>query len=275
MAERSTEHNATTHWERSINERLKRWNAVVTAWEGGAFEGPPDVDEEDKEQVRQIGLSLWRSLLHAQRIMVHAYAALLSVPEFVAEAHRRQSGRFSTSTLRQAIQSTATTMCQAFWLDPDRSGNLMPRDHTPFTGIVYALHYKERLTPTSPPKPSISPLAMAFFLFHIIRAAEFLAEQQGCRNEAVFAAHYRHLAMLLRRSHYHFPDDRTQVETLCRQVDEVLVREHPETQACWQNLLVQGEALNLGVTAQSVHAFLRATLPNAANLFARCFGLDR
>lgn len=259
----------------SLTEAWQHLQTVVTSWEGGQFEGPPDVDEVTKERLRWIGQVMWHSPAHAQRIMVHAYAALLSVPEFITEAHRRQRGRFSTVILRHAIANTAATMWQAFWIDFDPQGKLVPRDLVPFTGVLFTLHRHERPTLALPPKPTISPLPMAFFLFHIIKAAEFLAEQRGISEPDLFEEHFRYLGWLLRRSGYHFPDDQTAIANVCHQVDELFVRDHPEVRTCWHNLLAQSDALGLGISGQSIHHFLCTFLPCAASLFARCFGLSR
>lgn len=250
---------------------IERWQwlqAMAQKLEGGKFEGPPEVDETTKERLREIGITLWRSPRHAQTVMAHAYAALFSVPEFVAEAHRRQPGRFSSPILQQAIQNTASNLWQAFWLDFDESGKPVPRNFVPLTGVLHVLH-GERPIPTAPPKPRISDLAMAFFAFHIIRAAEFGAQKRGVDDARLFDEHFRYLANLIRRSGYRFSDDRSRMETLCQQVDALLVREHPEGHACWRNLLTVSAQMGLTVSPESISNFLQGSLPHAATLFAR------
>ncbi|MFA0753594.1 MAG: hypothetical protein IMHGJWDQ_001372, partial [Candidatus Fervidibacter sp.] len=119
------------------------------------------------------------------------------------------------------------------------------------------------------PKPRISDLAMAFFAFHIIRAAEFGAQKRGVDDARLFDEHFRYLANLIRRSGYRFSDDRSRMETLCQQVDALLVREHPEGHACWRNLLTVSAQMGLTVSPESISNFLQGSLPHAATLFAR------
>lgn len=252
--------------------RLAELEAIVSEFEGGEFEGPPDLGETEKERLRQLGLTLWRSPLHAQSIMAHAYSALFCVPDFIAEAHRRQPGRFSSPILRHAIQNTASNMWQAFWFDFDRDDRPIPRDIVPLTGVLRVLHGPQPIT-TAPPKPRISDLAMFFFAFNIIRAVEFMAVREGINEPKLFAEHFNYIGELVRRSGYRFPTDRAKADWLSRKIDELLAKDDPEVRVCWRNLLNVAKELGLKVSRESIHAFLYEGLPNAAKLFANFAGI--
>lgn len=242
--------------------------AIVLEFEGGQFEGPPDLSDGEKEQLRHIGLILWRSPIHAQSVMAHAYSALFSVPEFVAEAHRRQPGRFSSPILRHAIQNTASNMWQAFWFDFDKEGRPVPRDIVPLTGVLRVLHGSQPI-PNAPPKQRISDLAMFFFAFNIVRAVEFMAVCEGVNEPEIFNEHFNYIGQLIRRSGYRFPKERVKADWLSSEIDCSLVRDHPEVKACWKNLLNVAGEMGLKVSRESIFAFLSEGLPKAAELFGR------
>lgn len=249
---------------------LTQLEEAVLEFEGGEFEGPPDLSEREKEQLRRVGLTLWRSPIHAQSIMAYAYSALFSIPDFIAEAHRRQPGRFSSPILRYAIQNTASNMWQAFWFDFDREGRPIPRDIVPLTGVLKVLHGPQTI-PTAPFKPRISDLAMFFFAFNIIRAVEFMAVCDGINEPKLFAEHFNYIGELIRRSSYRFPKEKAKAEWLSSKVDELLVRDHPEVKACWRNLLNVAKEMGLKVSRENIYAFLSERLPKAAEIFqANC-----
>ncbi|MCS7264969.1 MAG: hypothetical protein NZ805_09075 [Armatimonadetes bacterium] len=250
----------------SVSTSLAELEALILGFEGGEFEGPPDLSEGEKERLRQLGLTLWRSPIHAQSIMAHAYSALFSVPEFIAEAHQRQPGRFSSPILRHAIQNTASNMWQAFWFDFDREGRPIARDIVPLTGVLRVLHGPQPI-PTMPPKRRISDLAMFFFAFNIIRAVEFMAICEGINEPNLFAEHFNYVGELVRRSGYRFPKEREKAEQLSRKVDDLLARNHPEVIMCWRNLLNMASEMRLKVSKESIYDFLAEGLPNASEIF--------
>jgi hypothetical protein len=241
-------------------QRLQRW---VLSFEGGTFEGPPEVADEEREQLRTVGLTLWRSRKHSQTIMLHAYATLFGIPVFVKEAHRRQPGRFSTDILFHAVQNTASNLWQAFYFDFDEHDRPIPRTVIPLTGVLNVLHGPQPI-PDAPPRPRISDLAMAFFVSQIIRAVEHLACRQGIQDEKLFEHHYRHLAQLVQRAGYRFPNDRHQADALASEVDAHLAGDDPECVACWRNLLRVANRLNIPLSAGQIAAFL---LPNERRYF--------
>lgn len=234
---------------------LHEW---VSSFEGGTFQGPPEISNEERERLRTVGVVLWRSRKHSQTIMLHAYAALFGIPAFVKEAHRRQPGRFSTDILFHAVQNTASNMWQAFYFDFDENDRPVPRTITPLTGVLNVLHGAHPI-PDAPPRPRISDLAMAFFMSQIVRAVEHLACQQGICDEKLFECHYRHLARLVQRSGYRFPTERHHAEELALAVDAHWAEGDPESVACWRNLLQVAERLGISLSPEQIAAFL---LPN-------------
>lgn len=241
-------------------QRLQQW---VASFEGGTFEGPPPLSDDEREKVRRVGLVLWHSRQHSQKIMLHAYSALFGIPAFIREAHRRQPGRFSTDILFHAVQNTASNMWQAFYFDFDEHDRAIPRTTTPLTGVLNVLHGPHPI-PNTPPRPRISDLAMAFFAFQIIRAVEHLARQRGIHDEALFEHHYRHLASLVQRAGYRFPNDRRQAEALALEVDAQLAKDDPECVACWRNLLQVAQRLGIPLSAEQLASFL---LPHERRYF--------
>lgn len=267
MNMRQIQAKETTH---SPSNPLAQLERTVFEFEGGEFEGPPELGESEKERLRKVGLTLWRSPLYAQSIMAHAYSALFSIPDFVTEAHRRQPGRFSSPILRHANQNTASNMWQAFWFDFDSNGRPIPRNIVPLTGVLRVLHGPQPI-PTAPPKPRISDLAMFFFAFNIVKATEFMTICDGINEPDLFAEHFSYIGELVRRSGYRFPKDRAKAEWLTAKIDELLVRDHPEVRACWRNLLNVASDMGLKVTKESIHAFLSEVVPHAAQLFKQIF----
>lgn len=239
----------------TVMSALQELHAVVLSFEGGVFEGPPEVSEDEREGLRRVGLTLWRSRKHSQTIMLHAYAALFGIPAFVREAHQRQPGRFSTDILYHAVQNTASNMWQAFYFDFDDCDRPVPRSTTPLTGVLNVLHGPHP-TPSIPRRARISDLAMAFFVFQIIRAVEFLAERAGSADPVLFDLHYRHLARLVQRAGYRFPNDRERVEQLCATVDARLAGVDAETVTCWANLFKVAQRLGITLAPHQIAAFL-------------------
>jgi len=100
--------------------------------------------------------------------------------------------------------------------------------------------------------------------FQIIRAVEHLAHQRGIHDEALFEHHYRHLATLVQRSGYRFPNDRRQAEALALEVDAQLAKGDPECVACWRNLLRVAQRLGIPLSEGQLASFL---LPHERRYF--------
>ena len=205
------------------------------------------IPPEKEGLARELGHEFWLPSKRAYSIFVYAYAALFGVPNFTAEAVRRQSDRFSRQRLTQTIRSTSGFVLDGFGYDRrwDRPREVL---YSPSI-VIRSVHGP------GPSKARISNAAMAYFGYQLIRAAELLAPASGSQGfEDRCRVHYDFVGDFFRLAGYPFSADRQAMAQFSHEVDECLAG--GRFSAYWHNLLIAQDQLELGITPASIEAFL-------------------
>ena len=134
---------------------------------GGFF-----LDEKYDALSRRLGDLFWLPVSHAYVVFCYAYSALFGIPDFTREALMRQPDRFSQKRLALTIRSTSGFVLDGFGYD--RRTDRYRKDIYWPGPVIRSVHVE------SPRhnKARISNPAMAYFGYHLIRAAEWLSEHR-------------------------------------------------------------------------------------------------
>ena len=126
---------------------------------------------------RRLGEVFWLPVSHAYVVFCYAYSALFGIPDFTREALMRQPDRFSQKRLALTIRSTSGFVLDGFGYD--RRTDRYRKDIYWPGPVIRSVHVE------SPRhnKARISNPAMAYFGYHLIRAAEWLSVH---REDAIF-----------------------------------------------------------------------------------------
>ena len=175
------------------------------------------LDEKYDALSRRLGELFWLPVSHAYIVFCYAYSALFGIPDFTREALMRQPDRFSQKRLALTIRSTSGFILDGFGYD--RRTERYRKDIYWPGPVIRSVHVE------SPRhnKARISNPAMAYFGYHLIRAAEWLSVH---RKDADFSRqrrrHYDFVGDFFRTADYPFPVDRREARDFSRQVDGLL-----------------------------------------------------
>ena len=161
----------------------------------------------------------------------------------------RQPDRFSQKRLALTIRSTSGFVLDGFGYD--RRTDRYRKDIYWPGPVIRSVHVE------SPRhnKARISNPAMAYFGYHLIRAAEWLSVH---RKDADFSRerrrHYDFVGDFFRTADYPFPVDRGEAREFSRQVDEMLAGD--DCADCWENLCHAARELGVDLNLEDLASFL-------------------
>ena len=194
---------------------------------------------------RELGPLLWLPPHRAYSVFLYAYSALFCIPAFTLEALRRDPVRFDLERLPQTVRTTSGFILDAFGYDRrvDR-----PRDVLYWPSPAIRMAHAER----GASRPRISDAAMAYFAYHLLHAAEYLAEKPlDAQKEE---AHYAYFGEFLRRADYPFAFKREDMAAFAAEVDRLLAGE--DTAELVGNAVASAAALETEVDSERLLAFL-------------------
>lgn len=216
------------------------------------------LDEKYDALSRRLGELFWLPVSHAYVVFCYAYSALFGIPDFTREALMRQPDRFSQKRLALTIRSTSGFVLDGFGYD--RRTDRYRKDIYWPGPVIRTVHVE------SPRhnKARISNPAMAYFGYHLIRAAEWLSVH---REDANFSRerrrHYDFVGDFFRTADYPFPVDRREAREFSRQVDGLLAGD--DCADCWDNLCPAARELGVDLDLEDLASFL----PKRTGVFFR------
>lgn len=215
--------------------------------------------EADKEAfARKMGDIFWLPMPRAYKIFCYAYSALFGIPAFTSEAVSRQEDRFSYKRLPLTIRSTSGFILDGFGYnrrtERHRKEIYLPG---PVIRSVHGNNAKQN-------KMRISNPAMAYFGYHLIRAATcFTTPTKHDNFDNLCQQHYDYVGSFFRTGGYPFPPKHKQADDFSTQTDQTLAG---NTYAeYWHNII--HAAQELGTTLDLEH--LANFLPKRTSAFFR------
>jgi len=207
---------------------------------------------------RHLGNLFWLPIERTYPAFCYAYSALFGIPDFTHEALLRQPDRFSQKRLALTIRSTSGFILDGFGYD--RRTERQRKDiywPGPVIRSVHAPNSKHN-------KERISNSAMAYFGYHLIRAAEWLSDH---RRDAIFhrqcQQHYDFVGDFFRTADYPFPIDRHHARRFSWKVDRLLASyDYAEY---WHNICHAADDLKVKLDLEHLAEFL----PNRTETFFR------
>jgi hypothetical protein len=216
------------------------------------------LETSKEEAARKMGDVFWLPLPRAYKIFCYAYSALFGIPAFTSEAVSRQADRFSYKRLPLTIRSTSGFILDGFGYNRrtqrHRKEIYLPG---PVIRSVHGNNAKQN-------KMRISNPAMAYFGYHLIRAAEqFTTPTQYENFDNLCQQHYDYVGSFFRTDGYPFPSNRKQADDFSTQTDTSLA--HDTYAEYWHNIIHAAE--ELGTTLDLEH--LAHFLPKRTSAFFR------
>ncbi len=223
------------------------------------------LDDKYDALSRRLGNLFWLPVTRAYAAFCYAYGALFGIPDFTREALTRQADRFSQRRLALTIRSTSGFVLDGFGYD--RRTERYRKDiywPGPVIRSVHAHSPKHN-------KARISNPAMAYFGYHLIRAAEWLSEHRGdagfhrqCRQ------HYDFVGDFFRSADYPFPVCRCDARDFSRTADALLAGD--DYADCWHNISHAATDLGVELNLEDLASFLpkRTRIFFARKLFFQC-----
>jgi len=216
------------------------------------------LESNKEETARKMGDIFWLPMPRAYKIFCYAYSALFGIPAFTSEAVSRQEDRFSCKRLPLTIRSTSGFILDGFGYnrrtERHRKEIYLPG---PVIRSVHGNNAKQN-------KMRISNPAMAYFGYHLIRAAkQFTTPTQDDTFDNLCQQHYDYVGSFFRAGGYPFPHQETQAHHFSTQTDQTLAG---NTYAeYWHNIVHAAE--ELGTTLDVEH--LAHFLPKRTSAFFR------
>ena len=216
------------------------------------------LDRKYDAMARRLGTLFWLPVPHAYTAFCYAYSALFGIPNFTREALMRQPDRFSQKRLALTIRSTSGFILDGFGYD--RRTDRHRKDIYWPGPVIRSVHVQS----PKRDKARISNPAMAYFGYHLIRAAERLSEH---RNIADFQCqrqqHCDFFGDFFRSAGYPFPTDRREARDFSRIADALLAGD--DYADFWHNIRHAANALGVALDLADLASFL----PKRTGMFFR------
>ena len=207
--------------------------------------------------VRELGNIFWLPAHRAHTIFLFAYSALFAIPSFTREAQDRDPDRFSRNQLALTVRTTSSFILDAFGYDLRMN---RPREVFWPAPVIKRAHAEQGQ------KKRISNAAMAYFAYHLITAAEYLAKDSPLpKFEKWCDLHFDFVGDFLRTAGYPFPQARPEAESFA--VDSSLSGKGNAD--LWTNLPHVSNQLDVLMNSTQLGEFL---LPNSSLIFKTIIG---
>ena len=205
------------------------------------------LDRKYDAMARRLGDLFWLPVSHAYLAFCYAYSALFGIPDFTREALMRQPDRFSQKRLALTIRSTSGFILDGFGYDR-RTGRHRKDIYWPGP-VIRSVHVES----PKRDKARISNPAMAYFGYHLIRAAERLSKcRAGFRCHR--RQHYDFFGDFFRSAGYPFPTDRRGGKEFSRTVDALLAGD--EYAVFWNAIRHAAKDLGVVLDLEDLASFL-------------------
>lgn len=206
------------------------------------------LDRKYDAMARRLGGLFWLPVSHAYTAFCYAYSALFGIPDFTREALMRQPDRFSQKRLALTIRSTSGFILDGFGYDR-RTGRHRKDIYWPGP-VIRSVHVES----PNHDKARISNPAMAYFGYHLIRAAERLSKRRTAAAFRQRRQHYDFFGDFFRSAGYPFPTDRREGKDFSRTADALLAGD--EYADLWHNVCHAAKDLGVALDLEDLASFL-------------------
>jgi selenoprotein W-related protein len=238
-----------------LNDWVERFAAEEAQAHAGALAGmrlkvknahSAFVEGEWAEIATKLGPVLWLPPRRAYNVFLHAYSALFCIPAFTLEALQRDPVRFTAERLPHTVRTTSGFILDAFGYDRRVEKR---RDVLYWPSPAIRMAHTER----GASKPRISNAAMAYFAYHLVCAAEYLAGGDKLDGQ-IRQEHYDYFGEFLRRAGYPFAARREDMAAFAAEVDRLLAG--ADTADLVGNAVDAAQALEVDLVPEELIKFL-------------------